>query len=423
MKPPETAKASGPSATAVATITEDYISQLTLTAGGSGYTGPPDILFNGGGGVGALAVATVTSGSVTALNLISKGRQYTSAPTVTISMDGGPALLSYGILPNPNPLQVPQSNTQFSNLTLNVSNPGSAAVYCAAIVVTLPGPSEYAQDLTDSFIGIGVVVPLDSNNNPLWTSSQDGGIFTLSPVSQAAGTIAGAGLHFIFDNILVNDSVGTCQVQIQEAGSTSVLPYGTRIAPNIPLQKWPPQFSMVGPTANPVQVSYNVSTQIGWSVVGSNVTCQLLYDPDGNGIQTFNVPNSGPQQSLPLTNPNGVIFTLQATCPVPGQSQPMIAQQQVAVSVTPNPIINLSITPNPVVSGQPVTFTLAWTLEDVTNFQITANDGPNGNTYTLPVPFSNPGSYIVEPRDLNVIYTMTVLSTANPLSETEKSYD
>jgi len=49
----------------------------------------PVITFSGGGGTGAAAVATVTGNSVTGITITNPGSGYTSAPTVTIAVAGG----------------------------------------------------------------------------------------------------------------------------------------------------------------------------------------------------------------------------------------------------------------------------------------------------------------------------------------------
>lgn len=401
-----------PTATAVATISNGQVTEVTLTSGGFNYTSTPNVTLTGGGGVGAYVVAKVIDGSVASFNVSNPGRGYTSTPTVNISLDGGPALLTYNILTNPDPLQVPADNAQTSTLTLVVSNSGSVTVDVTSIALTLPGPSENAQDLTDSFTNIGVQVP-NNGTNPLWTVSQDGGTFTLTPVSPSDGQIGAGGLSFIFSNILVNQSVGSCIATVAEVASSLAQPVGIRNAPPIELEKWPIQFSISTPTANPLEVNYNGSTEIAWSVTGQGVSTRLMYDPDGNGIQSFPESNVGSKLVSNLTNPSGVHFTVQATVPDPGHSQPMVSQQQVFVAVIPAPVIDFSILANPITSGQPLTFTLSWNLVDVSGFQITSNDGPNGNTEVLPVPFSVQGSYIVEPHRPNVIYTLQVSSSSD----------
>ena len=63
------------------------LSSISVGAGGSGYTGAPDVTISGGGGTGATATATVSSGAVTAITLTDKGHSYTAPPTIKI---GGP---------------------------------------------------------------------------------------------------------------------------------------------------------------------------------------------------------------------------------------------------------------------------------------------------------------------------------------------
>jgi len=60
------------------------VGTITVTAGGSGYTTPPNVTFTGGGGTGAAATATVSNGAVTAITVNSQGSGYTSTPTVVI---------------------------------------------------------------------------------------------------------------------------------------------------------------------------------------------------------------------------------------------------------------------------------------------------------------------------------------------------
>lgn len=65
------------------------ITSITLTNGGTGYTGTPTVSFSGGGGTGAAANAVVVGGVVTAIEITNVGSGYTSAPIVTISGGSG----------------------------------------------------------------------------------------------------------------------------------------------------------------------------------------------------------------------------------------------------------------------------------------------------------------------------------------------
>jgi hypothetical protein len=65
------------------------VGNLTLTAGGSGYTDAPAVTITGGGGVGASAVTLLTAAGITGFTVSSGGSGYISTPTVKISGGGG----------------------------------------------------------------------------------------------------------------------------------------------------------------------------------------------------------------------------------------------------------------------------------------------------------------------------------------------
>lgn len=57
---------------------------ITVDNGGSGYDLPPFVVITGGGGSGATAVANLTGDVVTSITVTSPGWGYTSAPTITL---------------------------------------------------------------------------------------------------------------------------------------------------------------------------------------------------------------------------------------------------------------------------------------------------------------------------------------------------
>ncbi len=373
-------------AVATAIVSNGQVTAVTVTDGGSGYSAVPTVTFIGGGGAGALATATITGGAVTAIHVVTGGRGYTSAPTVGISLDQGPALLEYAILTTPDPVSIKQT----LQLTLSVSNPGSKPVDCASITVLLPGPSESAQELTNSFTDIGVQVPQGNNNNPLWTSSQNGGAFTLTPLTKAAGQIGANGIDFIFDNILVNDSVGVCSIAITENSSSTSQPAGYHIVPPKKISKWPAQFSISTPTANPLEVAYGGATEVSWAVNGAGVTTKLIYDKDGRGDVTYSVANIGSTRVENITNPRGIIIlTVQASMVPPGQSSPMIFQRQTTVEVTkPKPTIK-SFT----AAWDRPKLKIDWETEHADRVEISDFDAEqklNGSTHFQPSPQQPP---------------------------------
>jgi hypothetical protein len=66
------------------------VTNVSVTAGGSGYTSAPAVLFNnaGTGGTGAAATATVSGGKVTGVTITNPGSGYIFAPTVSFSGGG-----------------------------------------------------------------------------------------------------------------------------------------------------------------------------------------------------------------------------------------------------------------------------------------------------------------------------------------------
>ncbi|HZY83063.1 MAG TPA: hypothetical protein VFE50_26270 [Cyclobacteriaceae bacterium] len=69
------------------------VESVTVTAGGSHYSGTPRVELQNGGGTGATATAVVTNGVVTAVNVVNKGTGYTSEPDV-VFFSGTGALAS-----------------------------------------------------------------------------------------------------------------------------------------------------------------------------------------------------------------------------------------------------------------------------------------------------------------------------------------
>jgi len=76
----------GTGAAAVATVTGNSVTGITITNGGSGYTSAPvvTIAVAGGNGSGATATATVTGGVVTSIAINNGGTSYTNTPVISI---------------------------------------------------------------------------------------------------------------------------------------------------------------------------------------------------------------------------------------------------------------------------------------------------------------------------------------------------
>ena len=71
-------------ATATAILYNGFLVDATITDGGCGYTNPPAVLIQGGGGSGAAATAVVSNGMVVKINITDAGAGYTSAPKIVI---------------------------------------------------------------------------------------------------------------------------------------------------------------------------------------------------------------------------------------------------------------------------------------------------------------------------------------------------
>jgi len=74
----------GEPATAVATVTAGFVSGITVTSGGSGYSSEPAVTITGGGGSGATAKAILSGDKVALVVVLTSGSGYVMAPTVVV---------------------------------------------------------------------------------------------------------------------------------------------------------------------------------------------------------------------------------------------------------------------------------------------------------------------------------------------------
>lgn len=93
-----------PNGTSSPSIAGNYVSSITVSAGGAAYT-TATVTITGGGGKGAQAVAVISGGIITAINIVTlnnipfKGYGYTSAPNVVITGNGTGAMATANISP------------------------------------------------------------------------------------------------------------------------------------------------------------------------------------------------------------------------------------------------------------------------------------------------------------------------------------
>lgn len=69
-------------------LSSGFLSNITVSTPGSGYTTIPTVTITGTG-TGAEAYATISNGQVTAINIVNAGSGYTQTPTVTITGGNG----------------------------------------------------------------------------------------------------------------------------------------------------------------------------------------------------------------------------------------------------------------------------------------------------------------------------------------------
>ena len=89
----------GEQATAVATVTAGFVTGITVTFGGSGYTSEPAVTIKGGGGNGAAAKAILNGDKVASVIVLNAGSGYSSAPTIVVEAPPQESSLSIELVP------------------------------------------------------------------------------------------------------------------------------------------------------------------------------------------------------------------------------------------------------------------------------------------------------------------------------------
>ncbi|MSU35213.1 MAG: formylglycine-generating enzyme family protein [Pedosphaera sp.] len=91
--------AAGEQATAVATVTEGYVTGIKVITGGSGYQSEPRVSFSGGGGSGAVAKAILSGDKVGQIIVLNAGSGYSAAPVVAIEAPPRETSLTIELVP------------------------------------------------------------------------------------------------------------------------------------------------------------------------------------------------------------------------------------------------------------------------------------------------------------------------------------
>jgi len=137
--------ANGVQATAVATITANAVSYITITEAGTGYNTSPTISFVGGGGSGANAVAGITTFTQGAVSVVitNGGTGYTNASNLSVTISGGggtnataQGIVSGGIVTQAVMTNVGTGYTNASNITVTITGGGGSNAAAKAIINT-----------------------------------------------------------------------------------------------------------------------------------------------------------------------------------------------------------------------------------------------------------------------------------------------
>ena len=181
----------GGGASAVVTQMNLQIQKVSVTSGGSGYTSPPTVSFEGGGGLNSGAVAIVRGGSVVAVvptinsfgfrdNLFGS-RLYNSAPTVVFSGGGGSGAAATATMAG-----LPE--------TIELQSAGSGYAYPPHVDWTVDGASVFSGTFPNNVWNL-LAVPTRLSPAPLSTaflsSSVQAPKFRATPLGKVLNTAYG----------------------------------------------------------------------------------------------------------------------------------------------------------------------------------------------------------------------------------------
>ena len=187
------------------------VKKLNITGAGSGYTSPPTITIDAPGtawGVQATAVASIKNGSIDEITLVSSGRGYTSTPNVTVTGSGTATAAmkdKYYSIMKSTPL-----SAGITTITVNDNVP-----YAVGIGSTVPFFKQsriIASSHSFEYIGTGVdpvnslpsrgAVPIQDNE----VDDRNGGLTIFTSTDQA-------GQFRIGDGVIIDQQTGTISGQ------------------------------------------------------------------------------------------------------------------------------------------------------------------------------------------------------------------
>lgn len=128
-------------ASATCQVTKSFVSKYLVVLPGAGYAAAPYLSLTPGGDNTASAIATLSNGGISQVSPVSEGTKYTTAPSVTVSVSTGafatfsstgtlPAPLVFGTayrIEDPSPTGFTVKNADFS--LVDITSPGSGTLY------------------------------------------------------------------------------------------------------------------------------------------------------------------------------------------------------------------------------------------------------------------------------------------------------
>lgn len=331
----------------------------------------------------------------------------------------GTVLLRYNLTTNPFPLQAnAETGTAIrAQMAITATNGSGSDVPLRGLIIQLP-VGDGAASLVAHAGGIEAVPPPD------WKLADTvyctGFARYIFQPGDGEGTLGkDQSLTFVFNEVEANHMPGSVTLTVIE-GSNNCDPYKTCPQAAVEVMKWPYGWGQVKFWTDQPIVNYGEGVRLQWDGPAGPPkqppTYAIDYYTDEQGI--VHVPKPGDKKlgnagqypdskHPPLQLLRNTAFYLSVVDTVDQVKYQARAEVTVTV-VPPKPeIVSFTIAADPVVPGQPLSFTLAWSLKNVSRFQITANDGPMGQERALAIP-DDATSYKVIPTQLNTVYTLHV---------------
>ena len=107
----------GEPATAVATVIAGFVTAITVTSGGSGYSSEPAITITGSGGSGATAKAILSGDKVSLVVVLTAGSGYSGVPSVVVEAPPQPLSIRVRLVPELTVEGAPGSLSQVESAT------------------------------------------------------------------------------------------------------------------------------------------------------------------------------------------------------------------------------------------------------------------------------------------------------------------